>query len=114
MFDRIKKLALALSITFGTTAVTTVGTSIAMPAPAEAGIVSSIKGAAKSTVKYAVGGVTHVAKTTANSAKQTTKSIVVPTAKKFASIVANVAKPVGKILKKIVLKPGPHLSSKTQ
>ncbi len=114
----LKKLAVALTLTFGTAAAAIFGTGIATPAPAEAGIVSSIKGAAKATVKYTAGGVANWAKATASGAKYGAKTIIVPAAKsvgsatkKVGTTVVKVAVPVGKaIIKAIKRPPGKHLA----
>lgn len=83
MFAKLKSIALAVALTFIAAAGMTVSSGIATPAPAEAGIVSGIKGAAKSVA----GGV-------GKAAKAVGKRVVVPVGKDLYRAGKVVAKPV--------------------
>ncbi len=82
MFASLKKIAFAIAFTLCATTGMTLATSVAVPTPAEAGIVSSVKGAAKTVA----GGV-------AKAAKVTAKRVIVPVGKDLYKIGKAVAKP---------------------
>ena len=119
MLHRLQKLARVLTITFGAATVAMIGTSVVHSPPAEAGVLSTIKNAAKSTVKYTAGGVAHWAKATAGGAKLAANTTVVPFAKGIGSAAKDVGKaaysvgkaayPYGKKLAENLWKPGKHL-----
>lgn len=90
MLGSLKKIALALAVTFSAAIGMTVASGVAAPQPAEAGIVSSIKGAAKSVGS----GIKTAAKATAGAAKVVTKRVIVPTGKDLYRLGKAATKPL--------------------
>ena len=97
MFGSLRKLALALAVTFAAAVGMTVAGGIAAPQPAEAGIISSIKGAAKAVG----GGIKTAAKATAGAAKAVNKRVIVPTGKDLYRLGKAATKPLAPALKTI-------------
>lgn len=98
MIASLRKFALALALTFcAATGMSLVG-GVAAPQPAEAGIVSSIKGAAKAVG----GGIKTAAKATAGAAKVVGKRVIVPTGKNLYTLGKAAAKPFAPGVKAVV------------
>lgn len=100
MFASLKKLAVAVALTFAVATGVIVASGIAAPQPAEAGIISSIKGAAKSVGR----GVAGVAKDVAGGARAVgrtvEKRVLLPAGRGLAKAGSTVIKVVKKL-------PGP-------
>lgn len=103
MLASLKKIVFAVALTFCAATGMTIASAVVAPAPAEAGILSSVKRAATSVVTYSAGRVTYLAKVTARSAKLSVPQLVVPVGKSIyqgGKSVVKVVAPVAKVASK--------------
>lgn len=104
MFTTLKKLALAVALTFSVATGMTVASGIAAPVPAEAGILSSVKkatvGAAKAVGRTAVGAAKGVVKGTRVVTRTVEKRVIQPVGKGVIKVTSTIGKTVQKL-------PGP-------
>lgn len=100
MFASLKKLAFAVALTLCAAAGMTLTSAVVAPAPAEAGILSSVKGAAKSVGR----GVAGVAKDVAGGARAVGRTVEKKVLLPATRGVVKATSAVFKVVKKL---PGP-------